>query len=77
MRAGIIFGSITLSINFTRFKRIIMKKLLIFFLLLFSFTGLFAQSYKAGLIAFYNLENLFDTIDNEGVLDEEFTPGGT
>jgi hypothetical protein len=35
-----------------------------------------AQSYKAGIIAFYNLENLFDTIDNEGVLDEEFTPGG-
>lgn len=31
---------------------------------------------KAGLIAFYNLENLFDTIDTRGVLDEEFTPGG-
>ncbi len=53
-----------------------MKKLLIFFLLLFPFSGMYAQSYKAGLIAFYNLENLFDTIDNEGVLDEEFTPEG-
>jgi len=53
-----------------------MKKLLVFFLLLFPFSGLYAQSYKAGLIAFYNLENLFDTIDNEGVLDEEFTPEG-
>jgi hypothetical protein len=31
---------------------------------------------KVGLIAFYNLENLFDTIDTPGVLDEEFTPEG-
>jgi hypothetical protein len=31
---------------------------------------------KAGLIAFYNLENLFDTIDAENVLDEDFTPNG-
>ena len=31
---------------------------------------------KAGLIAFYNLENLFDTIDTPGVFDEEFTPEG-
>ena len=35
-----------------------------------------AQSYTAGLIAFYNLENLFDTINNDNVLDEEFTPDG-
>jgi hypothetical protein len=34
------------------------------------------QSYRAGVIAFYNLENLFDTIDTPDVLDEEFTPGG-
>lgn len=26
-------------------------------------------------ILFYNVENLFDTIDQPGVLDEEFTPG--
>jgi hypothetical protein len=31
---------------------------------------------KDGIIAFYNLENLFDTIDTPNVLDEEFTPGG-
>ena len=31
---------------------------------------------KAGVIAFYNLENLFDTLNTEGVLDEEFTPDG-
>jgi len=35
-----------------------------------------AQQVRAGLIAFYNLENLFDTIDTPGVLDEEFTPDG-
>jgi hypothetical protein len=29
----------------------------------------------AGLIAFYNVENLFDTIDTPGVDDVEFTPG--
>lgn len=27
-------------------------------------------------VAFYNLENIFDTIDNEGVNDHEFTPQG-
>lgn len=34
------------------------------------------QVTKTGLIAFYNLENLFDTIDSPDVLDSEFTPGG-
>jgi hypothetical protein len=53
-----------------------MKNLMILVVLFVSLSGLNAQSYKAGLIAFYNLENLFDTIDNEGVLDEEFTPEG-
>jgi predicted extracellular nuclease len=34
------------------------------------------SSFKAGVIAFYNLENLFDTVNTEGVDDEEFTPDG-
>ena len=34
------------------------------------------QNQRAGVIAFYNLENLFDTIDTPDVLDEEFTPEG-
>lgn len=34
------------------------------------------QSYKVGLIGFYNLENLFDTLDTPDVRDTEFTPGG-
>lgn len=32
---------------------------------------------QVACVAFYNLENIFDTIDNEGVNDFEFTPGGT
>jgi hypothetical protein len=37
--------------------------------------GCDAQNYKAGIIGFYNLENLFDTIDTPDVRDTEFTPG--
>jgi hypothetical protein len=33
--------------------------------------------YKVGLIGFYNLENLFDTIDDPNINDEEFLPTGT
>jgi hypothetical protein len=35
-----------------------------------------AQQVKAGIVAFYNLENLFDTIDTPDVRDFEFTPAG-
>ena len=34
------------------------------------------QQYKMAVIGFYNLENLYDTVDNPIVNDEEFTPGG-
>lgn len=38
---------------------------------------LFGQdSYKVGLIGFYNLENLFDTINDPNKNDEEFLPDG-
>ncbi len=40
----------------------------------FTATG---QTYKAGIVAFYNLENLFDTIDTPDVRDTEFTPDGS
>lgn len=56
-----------------------MKYLLITPLLLLAFGGvLLAQDtqYKVGAIGFYNLENLFDTIDQPGVRDFEFTPAG-
>jgi len=34
------------------------------------------QAYKIGLIGFYNLENLFDTINDPLTNDEEFLPDG-
>ncbi len=34
------------------------------------------RKYKAGIIAFYNVENLFDTIDDPNIRDEEFLPDG-
>ncbi len=38
--------------------------------------SLFAQT-KPYTVAFYNLENLFDTLPSPGVLDREFTPEGS
>ena len=35
------------------------------------------QAYKVGLVGFYNLENLLDTIDDPLKQDEEFLPQGT
>ena len=35
------------------------------------------QAYKVGLVGFYNLENLFDTINDPNKNDEEFLPSGT
>lgn len=56
------------------FKRI---GLISFTLLFISFfNSVEAQKLKAGIIAFYNLENLFDTIDTPDVNDFEFTPQG-
>jgi hypothetical protein len=34
------------------------------------------KQYKVACIGFYNLENLFDTLDTPGVNDYEFTPNG-
>lgn len=58
-----------------------MSKLISFFvfvLLILVGTSLSAQKhqYKIAAIGFYNLENLFDTIDTENVLDTEFSPQG-
>jgi len=54
-----------------------MKK--VFILLFLAGIALYCDAqvkFKAGVVAFYNLENLFDTINTDGVLDEEFTPEG-
>ena len=42
-----------------------------------SFSAFCQVQYKVVNIGFYNLENLFDTLDTPGKLDEEFTPKGT
>ena len=58
-------------------KRIVFTLILLAFS--FGFTILKAQeqqAYKVGLVGFYNLENLFDTIDDPNKNDEEFTPQG-
>ncbi|MBC7651521.1 MAG: endonuclease/exonuclease/phosphatase [Deinococcales bacterium] len=54
-----------------------MQKLFILFLFAPFFT--FAQektNYKIAVIAFYNCENFYDTINNPAVNDDEFTPEG-
>jgi endonuclease/exonuclease/phosphatase family metal-dependent hydrolase len=34
------------------------------------------QQYKSAIVAFYNLENFYDTVDNPNINDEEFLPTG-
>ena len=55
-----------------------MKKYLL--LLPLFFVGLVSiaqkKQYKSAIVGFYNLENLFDTIDNTLINDEEFLPNG-
>ena len=55
-----------------------MKKVILLFLLCITFSGLSAQGKKVALykVGFYNLENLFDTINNNGKYDLEYTPKG-
>ena len=45
-------------------------------LLILSNNQLKAQEYEIVAIGYYNLENLFDTIDSENVRDAEFLPDG-
>ena len=47
--------------------------------MLFCILVLYTQKGKVAVygIAFYNLENLFDTINSNGSYDQEFTPQGT
>jgi len=54
------------------------KILIPFALFLLAVTAVQAQQkkYKVHTVAFYNLENLFDTIRNPEIYDEEYTPEG-
>lgn len=55
-----------------------MKTILLLFVLIAFFFGVQAQekSYNVTCVAFYNLENLFDTINDPDKNDEEFLPEG-
>ncbi|MEO7530802.1 MAG: endonuclease/exonuclease/phosphatase, partial [Sediminibacterium sp.] len=55
-----------------------MKKCIIIFGLLAIYAGVNAQTkkYRVCVIAFYNLENFYDTINNPLVNDDDFTPAG-
>ena len=56
-----------------------MKKFLLPVLLIFIITSICAQkssNYKVLVVAFYNLENYYDTTDNPAVNDDDFTPKG-
>jgi hypothetical protein len=56
-----------------------MKKIFVLFLvLIFSNPNLIAQNkqYQVVVAGFYNVENLFDTIDDPYTYDEDFTPKG-
>jgi hypothetical protein len=48
----------------------------IFLLLSFSLSYGQKKEFKPVVIGFYNLENLFDTLDNPSINDEEFLPSG-
>ena len=56
-----------------------LKQLFTLFIFLLSFQLSIAQQqqYKVACVGFYNLENLFDTIDSPDTNDEEFLPTGT
>lgn len=62
--------------NFAAVKKILAA----FIFLLLNFTLSFAQQTSASpqaIVGFYNLENLFDTVDDPKTIDEEFLPNGT
>lgn len=55
-----------------------MKQMFLFFLLLLSVSAYSQEKkYKVGIVAFYNLENFFDTINDPNKNDEDFLPTGS
>ena len=62
------------------FKNIFKTASHIFIIISLLYSGLVnaqeKKEYKLACIGFYNLENLFDTIDSKDTHDSEFTPDG-
>ena len=51
--------------------------MLIFIFLLFSFSAAYSQNnFYLHAVSFYNVENLFDTLDNPNTYDDARTPKG-
>jgi len=61
-----------------KFLYMIIKQKVTLFLLIASLVNMTAQDSDPGELSlvFYNVENLFDTLDATGFKDTEFTPGG-
>lgn len=57
-------------------KKTIRLTAFLIFIITFSFGQSQKKNYQIRTIAFYNLENLFDTINDPAKNDEEFTPNG-
>src|ERR1700750_567084 len=55
-----------------------MKRTLLLLIILICYCYISAQKqqYKPAIVAFYNLENFYDTVNNPNVNDEEFLPNG-
>lgn len=47
-----------------------------FLTLLFAFTQIWVAGAQQNTVGFYNIENLFDTVDDPSINDEEFLPNG-
>lgn len=52
-----------------------MKIFVVFFLILSTLSAMSQNNSKAFLVMFYNVENLFDTIDDKQINDNDFLPG--
>lgn len=58
-------------------QKILLTAVFSFLLLISLSTTAQQKQYKVATVAFYNLENLFDTLDTSGKNDQEYTPEGS
>lgn len=62
--------------TFNPMQKVMLSLWVISFLLMVSQLNAQTDQFKSYSVGFYNLENLFDTINNTQIKDEEFTPDG-
>lgn len=51
-----------------------MKQIFLLIALIINISAFSQHKYKVSIVGFYNLENLYDTVDNTMISDEEFLP---